>query len=75
MDHYMTSNEWEMFNHQKKVDKVYNQFRTYCPRCGHSIIMGANTEKKMCDWCKNWIFKDKRTEFEYGLKEQMKKCL
>ena len=37
-------------------------------KCGHTQLLG-NQDRVICDWCKHWIYKDKRTEFKYKLKE------
>lgn len=37
-DHKMTPKEWEMFNHQKKLDKIIEQNRYKCT-CGHSVVI------------------------------------
>jgi len=39
-------------------------------KCGHSILLG-NQKRRICNWCGKWVYKDKRTEFEYKLKESI----
>ena len=36
-------------------------------KCGHTQLLG-NQDRVICDWCKHWIYKDKRTEFKYKLR-------
>lgn len=37
--------------------------------CGHSIVIPACVSMVLCRWCGNYVFKDKKTEFEFRLKE------
>ena len=46
-DHKMTPREWEMFNHQKKLDKIIEQNRYKCT-CGHSVVIKPSEEKILC---------------------------
>lgn len=43
-----------------------------CANCGHKMLLGRK-EKRVCSWCHKYIFKDKKEEFEYRLKEKMVK--
>lgn len=70
-EHKMTKNEWIMFNHQKKLDKVIEHNRYYC-HCGHSVTILPNESKVFCTYCGHWVFKNKKEEFMYRLKETMK---
>ena len=54
----------------KKASEMTDH-RKIC-KCGHSIPMTERTEKTICSWCGNYVFRDKKTEFEYRLKEQCK---
>ena len=40
-------------------------------KCGHVIVLQNKTGRKLCTWCHNWVFKDKQTEFEYRMKENL----
>lgn len=57
-------------------DKIRSEalapYRVYCKDCGHSMII-AKQEKALCSWCGHWVFKDKKVEFKYRLKEQLLK--
>lgn len=60
-EHKMTSNEWMMFNHQKKIDKVYEKNRFYCI-CGHSVAIMPKTTRVFCTYCGHWVYRDKRKQ-------------
>ena len=39
--------------------------------CGHSVIMPPNANKLICRWCGNYVFRNKRIEFGFRMKEIM----
>lgn len=39
--------------------------------CGHSIL--TTKQKTLCTWCGNYVYKDKKLEFEERLKSSLKK--
>lgn len=62
-DHKMTPGEWQLFNHQKKLDKVIEKNRYYC-YCGHSVTILPKESRVFCTHCGHWIYKDKRKQRE-----------
>lgn len=40
-----------------------------CPTCGHSVHF-AKVDKKICSWCGNYVFKNRKVEFDYKLKSK-----
>ncbi len=50
----------------------YDKIKHIC-KCGHRVIMPKWIDKKICGWCGEYVFKDKKTEFEYRMNEQMKR--
>mgnify|MGYP002519541204 CR=1 FL=1 len=62
-DHKMTPKEWEMFNHQKKLDKIIEQNRYKCT-CGHSVVIKPSEERILCHYCGHWIYRDKSKMFK-----------
>ena len=53
----------------KRFDYITRN-RIICPTCGHSVLF-AKKDKSICQWCKHYVFKDKKSEFEYRLKESI----
>lgn len=43
----------------------------YCPSCHHTVEFWTNENKKLCTWCNTYVFKNKKDEFNYRMKEQM----
>ena len=58
------------FNDMTKLFDSYSKRKVYC-NCGHSLIMPLNKDKKICKWCGRYVFKDKRVEFDYRLREEL----
>lgn len=63
-DNYMSPKEWQMFNEQKKKDKIYNDNRVYC-KCGHSLSIFPKTINKICSNCGRLVFRDKELQDIY----------
>ena len=40
-------------------------------KCGHSIFFSNKSDRVICDWCGNYCYKDKQTEFKYKMQEGM----
>lgn len=55
-----------------KYHNIITQNKTKCG-CGHSVIIPPNLDKIICSYCGKYIFKNKKKEFEYRLKESMNK--
>ncbi len=68
-DYKMDRLEWRTFNHDAKLFNRLEKNRFYCSKCGHTVVMMPITKKKMCTWCGTWVFRDKREEFKYRVKE------
>jgi len=54
----------------EKYSDILTKARIYC-NCGHSVNISSDKDKVLCDWCGNYVFKDKKTEFEFRMKEKM----
>lgn len=44
---------------------------TYKCKCGHSIVIANKNGVAECNWCHNNVFKDKKIEFEYRMKQNL----
>ena len=47
-----------------KEEKTSN-YKYYC-KCGHTVVIYPmeNKVKKICSWCGNWVYIDKKVEFK-----------
>lgn len=43
-----------------------------CP-CGHTVTMTSKVDKVICSHCGNYVFKNKKAEFDFRMREKMKK--
>lgn len=53
----------------RKLDEELSKYKVMC-KCGHKTIL-INSEKAICSWCGNYVYKNKKLEF----RERMKQCL
>lgn len=54
---------------QLKLNDI--QKTSYKCKCGHTVVITYQVDKALCNYCNNLVFKDKRSEFEYRLKENL----
>lgn len=65
MEHLYSKKEW------KRMTDEYDKVKYKCS-CGHKVIIPQWVDKSVCDWCGKFVFKDKKQEFEYRLREKLK---
>ena len=58
----------ELKNYEHALEEV-----KYQCKCGHKVVIPKWVDKQICSWCKNYVFKDKKQEFEYRLRGKLKK--
>ena len=46
---------------------------TYCPSCHHTVEFWSNCEKKLCNWCHNYVYRNKKIEFKEKLMKELRK--
>ena len=46
---------------------------SYKCRFGHTVVITNKDGRAICNHCHKWVFKDKKTEFEYRVKENQYK--
>lgn len=68
----LKKNKTSGFMYDIKLQEARSQAKIYCQTCGHSLLIGKQ-DKVICDWCGHYVFKDKKAEFKYRLKEQLLK--
>lgn len=57
------------FKDIEKLDSVVSNMKKKC-KCGHTQLVLK--DKVLCSYCGHYIFKDKKTEFIYRMKEKLK---
>lgn len=70
-----------MRNPRTKQDKefqnqaeYYSKIKYECKNCGHKVVIPAWKDSSLCDYCGILVFKDKKTEDLYRIKEKINKC-
>lgn len=61
------------YANNKELTKILNDItksRVKCS-CGKSILLPPKTDRTICSWCGNYVFKDKDTENKYRMKEYL----
>ena len=66
MEHLLTDKEY------KRMTEEYNKVKYKC-KCGHRVVIKHSQTKAICSWCGSYVFKDKKTEFNYRISEQIKR--
>ena len=50
----------------------YDKVKIRC-KCGHRVIIPVWVDKQICDWCGNYVYRNKKLEFKEKLKKELKK--
>lgn len=62
------------FKEDSDLANEKRKMKIECPNCRHLINFYAfeHTDKKLCQYCKIYVFKNKEDEFKYRMKQKMK---
>lgn len=66
MEKLLTEQEW------KRMTDEYDKIKYKC-KCGHKVVIPKWVDKQLCGWCGHWVFKSKKDECLFRVKEKMKK--
>lgn len=60
--------------HQREEDlisEVKRKMKKFCPHCGRRVHFYAFEKKgkQLCEWCGKYVFKDKKSEYDYRMNE------
>lgn len=50
--------------------KAVLDHQVICPCCKHRILM-ISRDRELCYICKHWVYKNKKSEFKYKIKEEI----
>ena len=56
----------------QNLSNEYDKVKIKCKHCGHKSIVPVWVDKKPCNWCNNYVFRDEKKEFIYRIKEKIK---
>ena len=65
MEHLLTKKEFDIMTDQLAKVK-------HTCSCGHRVVVPQRTDKEICSWCGHYVFREKRDEFKYRVKEKMR---
>jgi hypothetical protein len=54
--------------------EYYSKLKHECKSCKHKVIIPAWKDSSLCDYCGTLVFKDKKTEDLYRIREKINKC-
>ena len=64
MAKFYTEKEWDRMT--KEYDKT-----SYACSCGHKVQIPNWKDKILCSWCKKYVFKSKKDEILFRIKEKI----
>lgn len=56
----------------KRMTNEYDKVKYLC-KCGHRVIIPRWVDKQLCNWCHCYVFKDKKAEYKYRMREELLK--
>ena len=59
------------FREDTKMFDSYSQGKVKC-KCGHTNFM-VDTDRMICSWCGNYVYKNKQVEFKYTMQSMLSK--
>lgn len=63
----MNRNSKQFKNDTKLLESISNC--TIKCKCGCSNVFTIKTDRIICRWCGNYVYRDSKTEFKYKIKE------
>ena len=64
------------FKHKtyNEIIKEHDTFQNYVVKCkcSHSVLFTGVKDRILCTHCGHYVYKDKKTELKYKLKEKMR---
>ena len=71
IDDRKINNRYKTFKQIEKEDKAFSDYKVKC-KCSHVIIMTSVKDRVMCDHCGHYVYRDKKAEYKYKMKELLK---
>ena len=59
------------FKEIEKQSKVFQDYMIKC-KCSHTILFTGRKDRVICSNCGSYVYKDKKTEMKYKIKELLK---
>lgn len=55
----------------RNMSNEYDKVKYRC-KCGHKVVIPTWVDKGLCSWCHRYVFKNKKDEDLYRIKEKIK---
>lgn len=52
----------------QRISKEYEKVKFKC-KCGHKVIIPVWVDKQLCNWCGNYVYRNKKMELLDNLKK------
>lgn len=49
----------------------YEKVKYKCKNCGHKVVIPYWVDKQLCSWCGKYVFKNKKDEDLYRIREKL----
>ena len=59
----------DIMNSQQYTEEICKN--TFKCKCGHSQFIPLYKKQQLCKWCGMWVFRSKKDEFDYRVKERL----
>jgi len=62
--------------YEDKLAEEQSKYKVYC-KCGHSVVIYPinKTNRKLCSWCGNYVYKDPEEQKKYDFKCKLRGLL
>ena len=57
----------EMFQRQAEE---YQKIKIQCKNCGYKAVIPVWVDRQVCNWCGNYVYRNKQLEFKEMLKKR-----
>lgn len=54
-----------------RMAEEYTKVKYQCKNCGHKEIIPYWLEKQLCSYCGRYVFRNKKDEFMYRMREKL----
>lgn len=54
------------------IASYYSNYKVKC-KCGHTMVITNSVEKKICSYCGNYVYRNKKLEFKDKLIKELRK--
>lgn len=63
----MNTSNYLSFSDIEKLDEEKTENRIYCKNCGHALNISHQRDKRICNHCGKYVFREDKEEFKYRL--------